>query len=328
MSALSVLESAPLLGAGVPETGRRLDAFLDETPEGPEKGRAHLRRAQLRLELRDQEGAVADVLEASRLLDPHDGLREHAAMVGARLLSRTGRHERAAQMLAEAGPAASTRGPDVRLAGYLAAGELALEQKRDQDAVQHLEKAAGLATGPGRAHDRYQAFVCLGAAAQFRQDAPVALRWFRSAFDLAVEFSDATRIAESGVIVANLLVPLGDFDGAGALYARALATGKVPPHLRALCWSAVARVSLRKGAFDQALQQALNASRAGAAVNNSGAFADGAILAAMAQAGLELPAEAKRTLEQAATVLASRPDKPTHLVELLRGEALKIELPG
>lgn len=323
---IDTLLASPLLGPGVAETARRLEELVVELPDGPERGRVLLRRAQLRTERRQHDLAVPDVLEASRLLDPHPGLREHAAMVGARLLARTGRLERAAQMLAEAGPAASSLGPDVRLAGYMAAGELALEQKRDVEAVSYFERASGLATGPGRAHDKYQALLCLGAAAQFRDDDVSALRWFSAAFDVAAEYRDGPRVAESGVVVANLLVPLGHYDEAAALYERALATGHVPPHMQPLCWSAVARVSLRHERFDAALDQALQASRAAAAAENPGGFADGVILAAMAQIGQGRPGEAQRTLTTGAEVLRGR-SAPQPLVDLLLGEAAKIELP-
>lgn len=311
-----------LLGPAGEREKNRLDGILAEGVRTVAHGRAALRRADWLLLRGAEQAAIADALEALRVLESQPAWGLRAALLCVRLLNRTGRRDRAAALLAETEDDAGVADPATRRALAMAQGELLLEDESRQDACDPLERAFGLSAGdPAAAHDGLRAAQALGLLAQLRGDAHAAVRWLTEATDIARVHDDARLLAEVGVPLGMLQFQRQD-PSARAVLAEALQTGAAAPTLAPTAWGVLARLDLAAGDPEAARSHALTAARTGAAQGNAGAFADGALLAAEAEVQLGRTQAALDAAQAAATTLRERGEAA--LAELLERQAAVI----
>lgn len=282
--AIAEAERTPLLGPARRRAAQAVDAALS-TPDLSTslRGRALLRRAQARLFGGNIVGAGADVVEAGRLLteDPERDLE--AQLLAARLLNRRAQREEAQALVETCRPRARRAGARVRLAFAAAAGELALDRGDRAAAIGHFEATVGLARTEGAPHEELQASLALGLMAQLAARPLDAAGWLAGAATLARQHKAEDKLVEAAMALGNIQIGLGKLDLARASLEEALGTEQVPPQLRPVVHGALARIEMRAGRLDAALQHGLAEARWGAGVENAGAFADGTLQVAQVQ---------------------------------------------
>ena len=335
---LTQAEAAPLLGPDVARLREVLDALcLHDDPEV--SGRALLRRTELRLALSsvamnrpgpeagtELASAIEDVQASGRKFTENSDLELRARLLAGRLLARTMRTAAAAELLHGTRAAVKGKARATRLQLAMLEGEVALESGAYMDADRHFRRAVGLARTPHVAHEHYQAAMSLAACAQLNANARGAIPWLRLGRATALTHHDAVRQADAAFALGNHLIAAGDPVGARAALDEAIGAGLSATH-RPMAGMVLARLDLAEGAFEAGVQRAVQAAKAGAAVGNAAAFADGTILASQCQLQLGLEAEAVETLEAGARVLREQDLEPfAELVDaqreqLLRGEA-------
>lgn len=314
---LEQAESMALLG---PNTARARD-LLDQVTDPELAGRVALCRSQVELFGGAQDQAVLYALAALEQLedDPVWGLR--AALQCARLLNRTLRRERAAELLRELEQDAAVADPDTRLLWHATRGEVALDDQRDADAHEAFRLARGLALDPHRAHEHLQATWMLGLQAQLRDDVPEALTLLSEVHRIAAAHDDTKRFGEVSVALGNLRFRVHDWRAARRYLEQGLAARVddapvVQAEMRPPLLGLLARATLADGDAQTALTYALQSAQEGAATGNAGAYADGALVASGAQQALGLLDDARETLRAAVQVLQERGQ--TELVALVQ----------
>ena len=106
------------------------------------------------------------------------------------------------------------------------------------------------------------------------------------------------------------------------------------PNSQPIALMVLARISLGTGQYAEGVQRAVQAARAGAAVSNAGAFADGSIIAAQCQMGLRQTQTALETLDAGIQVLTEKGFDDLAIVvqaqkqEILEGEGLADQEPA
>ena len=311
-------EQACLMGPDAPKLHEVLDGLcLSNRDEVA--GRALLRRAELRMamanialsrptadgpstELHD---AIDDVTAAGPRLVEDSDHELQARLLAGRLLLRTLRPGPASELLHGTRDAVKGKHRRTRLMLVMAEGELAIDTGAYADADRHFRQAVGLARGPALAHDHYQAAMSVGAAAQLQDNGPGAIPWFRLARSTAVKFGDPSRLADASFVLGNLLMQLDDVLGSLKALEEAVDAG-LDPNSQPMALMVLARISLGTGRYEEGVQRAVQAARAGAAVGNPGAFADGSIIAAQCQMGLEQLETALETLDAGIQVLTEK----------------------
>lgn len=334
--ALLRAEQTPLLGPHPERIREALDALcLSEEPQTA--GRAYLRRAELRLAMAsiamsrpvnaeqpaaDLSAAIDDVQEAGARLDENSDHELQARLVAGRLLVRTLRRTNAAELLRGCREPVKGKHRRTRLQLELFEGELALDSGDYADAERHLRKAVGLARGAALAHEHYQACMALAAAAQLQTNQVGAIPWLRLARQTAISTGDAVRTGDACFTLGNLLMATDDVTGSERALIEAVEAGLDPTSLP-MALMLLARIDLGLGHFEEGVQHAVASARAGAAVGNGAAFADGSIIAAQCQVGMKLVDEAIQTLEAGATVLRQQGmDNFADLCDLQKEEIL------
>lgn len=309
------LEAAPLIGADAAATAQALDEALamgagaapgDDTVS-VERGRLALRRSELRMAQGDIDGAIEDVQIAGDLLPSGGDSEVRARLMVVRLLARTTKLERAAEVLEQTRADAKSAGRSqaVRLALALATGELALEQRAPAQGFDHLRRAAGIARAPGTEHDLWQAVMGVAVSCQMLNDPGEARPWLERAMQVAAEVDDPRRRSEPAFALGNILTaldPPAHHEDAARAYAIAL-DGDLSAETRPAAHLGLAQLTLAAGDHDATVDHAVAGAQAAAAVGNPGLFASGAILAAQAQARMARPVESLKTLDAAATAL-------------------------
>lgn len=311
-------EQAPLLGPDAPRLHEILDGLcLSDVDEVA--GRALLRRAELRMaianvalsrptgdtpgtELHD---AIDDVTAAGPKLEENTDHELQARLLAGRLLLRTLRPGPASELLHGTRDSVKGKHRRTRLMLALVEGELAIDTGAYVDADRHFRRAVGLARGPGQAHDHYQAAMSVAAAAQLQSNGQAAVPWFRLARATAVKFGDAARLADASFALGNLLMQLDDVLGSLEALEEAVEAG-LDPNSQPLALMVLSRISLGVGRYEEGVQRAIEAARAGAAVGNAGAFADGSIIAAQCQVGMGMVDTALETLDAGIQVLTEK----------------------
>jgi len=335
--ALLQAEQTPLIGPHPERIREALDG-LCLSEEAEVAARAYLRRAELRLAMAsislsrppldpskpaaDLAGAIDDVQEAGARLDENSDLELQARLIAGRLLVRTLRRANAAELLHGSRAAVKGKSRRTRLQLELFEGELALDTGAYADADRHLRKAVGLARGPALAHEHYQACMGLVAAAQLQGNRAGAIPWLRLARQTAVGHGDAPRTADACFTLGNLLMAADDIAGSERALIEAVEAG-LDPNSLPMALMVLARIDLGRGRFEQGVQRAVDAARAGAAVGNGAAFADGSIVAAQCQVGMGEIDKALETLDAGATVLRQQGiEQFAELCELQKEEIL------
>ncbi len=306
-NSVELLEAARLIGADAAATTLALDAALADAGADPsydpvDRGRLALRRAELRMAQGQLEGAIEDVQMAGDLLPVGGDAEVRARLLVVRLLARTVRQGRAAEVLEETRADARGRGQPVRLALALARGELALEQGAPAQGFDHLRRAAGIARAPGTEHELWQAAMGVAVACQLLSDPAEARPWLQRAMEVAADVGDSRRRSEPAFALANILTALDQPEEAARAYEIAL-DGDLPAASQPVAHLGLGQLSLARGDLDATVDHAVAGAQAAAAVGNPGLFASGGILAARAQGQMGRPAEARKTLDAAATAL-------------------------
>ena len=302
-------------------------------------GRALLRRTELRTALsaiamskpgpvagQELAAAIEDVQAAGRKFAENSDFELRARLLAGRLLVRTMRVAPAAELLHGTRAAVKGKSRATRLQLCMLEAEIALESGAYADADRHFRRAIGLARTPQVAHEHYQAAMSLAACAQLNANARGAIPWLRLARTTATTHQDSVRLADACFALGNHLVGSGDPTGARAMLDQALAAGLNDTN-RPMAFMVLARLDLAEGKFEAGVQHAVDSAKAGAAIGNAAAFADGSILASQCQVQLGMEAEALETLDAGAKALRQQDLEPfAELVEaqkaqLLRGEA-------
>jgi tetratricopeptide (TPR) repeat protein len=339
-------EQAPLLGPDAPGLRELLDGLcLSDTDEVA--GRALLRRAELRMAMANVamsrpslgepgtqlQDAIEDVTAAGPRLEENTDHELQARLLAGRLLLRTLRPGPASELLHGTRDAVKGKHRHTRLMLALAEGELAIDTEAYVDADRHFRRAVGLARGPGQAHDHYQAAMSVAAAAQLQGNGGGAIPWFRLARATALKFGDQPRQADACFALGNLLMQLDDVLGSLDALEEAVEAG-LDPNSQPIALMVLARISLGTGQYAEGVQRAVQAARAGAAVSNAGAFADGSIIAAQCQMGLRQTQTALETLDAGIQVLTEKGFDDLAIVvqaqkqEILEGEGLADQEPA
>ena len=313
------LEVARLIGAEAAATEEALDesiAALDAaaSPDNAvDRGRLALRRAELRTFAGEWDGAVEDVQVAGELLPEGSDSEVRARLLAVRLLCRSAKQERAAEILQETRGDAKGRGQPVRLALAMATGELALDKGTPRPAFDHLRRAAGIAAGrPGAEHDLWQAAMGVAVACQLMEDPLEARPWLDRAVEVATQVDDPRRRSEPAFGLGNILAAAastGPPDQAAQMSKDAADAyeiaieGELPAEMRPAACLALAQLQFAAGDHETAVDTAVDAGQAAAAVGNPGLFASSVVQAARAQGAMGRPQEALKTLDAGATAL-------------------------
>jgi len=327
-------ESAPLLGPDAARLREVLDALcLHGDPETC--GRALLRRTELRLALssialskpgpagaNELAAAIGDVQAAGRRFDENTDLELRARLLAGRLLVRTLKVGAASELLHGTRNAVKGKSRAARLQLEMLAGEIAIESKAYMDANRHFRRAVGLARGPQLAHEHYQATMSLAACAQLNADAPGAIPWLRQARQTAAAHRDDVRLSDAAFALGNLLLAVKDVGGARKSLTEAIDHSLSKTNLP-MAYLVLARIHLGEGEFEAGVARAVEGAKAGAAIGNGAAFADGTIVAATCQAHLDRLDDALRTVEAGALALRQQGlENFAALVDLHRDDLL------
>ena len=316
--ALLEAEQSPLLG---PDAARLHGVLGGLCLDGRDEvaGRSLLRRAELKMvvagltlsraaleeptaELLD---AIDDVTAAGPRLAEGSDHELQARLLAARLLLRTHRPVPAAELLDGIRATVRGKGRRTRLMLAMSEGELAMDAGAYAQADRHLRRAAALARGPALAHDQYQAAMGLAAVTQLQGGGAAAMPWFRLARGTALEFGDRPRLADACFALGNLLAQQGDVLGSLEALEEAVEAGLDPAsQQRALM--VLAHIALGMGRHEEGLQRAVQAARAGTEAGDAAAFAEGSIIAARCQAGLQDMHAAVATLDASAEALSGK----------------------
>lgn len=284
---------------------------------------AQLRRAELRMVQRDPEAAIEDVLVAGRSLQADRARGPAAELLAARLLNRTLRHDAASAVLAHARVKAGRGGPRTRLALAMAEAEILIDRKDLVAARSAYLRALPLTTHVAVAHERLSCLLALATISQMEGDPDGAMPPLGQALALSREHNDAPARAECAFALGNLHLRRNEADPSRQLLEEALATGALASAMAPVALSFLARIAINVGDHDAALRHAIEAAKAAAAGGNAGGFADGTLLAALAQERSGRGSAALKTLAAGERVLRERGE--TTFADLVLAERQRME---
>jgi hypothetical protein len=141
--------------------------------------------------------------------------------------------------------------------------------------------------------------MSLAAAAQLQANPRGAIPWLRLSRQTALAHADTTRSADACFSLGNLLMAADDVAGGQRALLEAVEAG-LDPKVLPLALMTLAQIELGYARYEAGVQLAVSAARAGAAVGNGPAFADGVVLAAQCQMGLGLVDAALETCDAGA----------------------------
>lgn len=274
---------------------RKLDDFIANN-EGELKGRALIRRAELEMILHDYPAAIDDIQGVSELTED-DKYHLKALLISARLLVRTMNREGAKKLLEDI---EQFEPEDLDL--FMAKGELELDLGLLDEAKIKFQSAFKLAEAPSVLHERLQAAFSLAVIEQLSHDPVAALPWLKEARNLAKTCSDSALEAQALFSLGSINYANNQKAEAITYFDESLKIGLVPA-FQPVAYILQAEVAFESEQSKEALDLAINAAKASAAVGNPSLFVSATILASKAQKQMGRFDDAKELISVGAKVL-------------------------